>query len=198
VNLTDKIAEAQKKWGKEFATDLKASLETALKKGRKGNPQEASLHFDEQIEYSSDGVKVQIIASGDYWLNIEKGRKPGAKRPPSEVVGKKWQNANNINAKKVLAEIAVNYKRKNGLSVTDRKITRRKKELSYDEAAKRLSFILAGSISKKGIKAKPYVQEVLNDGRVDELKQTISGIVGREIVLELNFKNEFENITIVV
>lgn len=196
-DLKDKIAAAQKIWGEKFAADLKASLENALKKGKK-NPQEAALHFDEVIEYTPDGVKVLIVASGDYWINIEKGRRKGAKQPPSDALGKKWQNLNNIDPRKILAEIAVKYRRKNALTTVDRRLSRPKKELSFDTAAQRLSFVFARSISKKGIDAKPFVQNVLNDGRVNDLKTSISSIIGREILLELNFKNEFENIKVTV
>lgn len=198
--IRDKIVEAQNEWGKKFAEDLKASLEDSLRKGGRKSPQEAALTFSNEIEFTNDGVKVSIIASGDYWINIEKGRGKNKRRPPSEALGKVWQNENAINARKVLLEIQAKYKKKTIKTGSTRPVkhtlNKPAKGLSYDKAAKTLGFIFARSIGRKGIKPKPFVDKVLRDGRLEELQKTISQIVGKEIALELNLNNKFEPITI--
>ncbi len=196
--LQQEIERECKRYGKKLAIYLKANLEEALINGAKrghSNPQEAQLNFKEEIVATSTGVKLQIIASGDYWVNIEEGRKPG-KMPPSNVVGKKWQNKHNINAKKVYLEIEARYKQRTGLSTVKGVLSRTKKKLSYEEYAKRLSFIFAKAIERDGITPKPFVQQAIKESKPEEFRQRISEIMSKEIQVDLNLNNQFNKIKI--
>jgi hypothetical protein len=195
--LQEEIDKEARKYGKKLAIYLKANLEEALAKGRKRgdkSAQESALHFNEIITQTSDGVNIKIVASDSYWLNIEDGRGVGKKMPPSDTVGKKWQNKNNINAKKVYLEIQANYKRKNGLSTVSKKLSKTKKSLSYDDYAKRLSFIFARAIKRDGIAPKPYIQQAINDAKPQEFQKRMSEIMGKNIVLDLNLNNDLKPI----
>lgn len=196
MNLQDEIDKEVRKFGKKLAVYLRANLELALQKGGSKNVQNPALSFDERITQTEDGVTVRIFASGEYWVNIEKGRAPNSKAPPSKALGKKWQQSNNIDPRKVLAEIKLNYERKRGLSKINRRLSKTKKGLSFDAAAKSLSFILSRSIGKKGIKAKPYVDMALKEADVEGFKKTISEVMGKNIAINLNLSNEFKTIKI--
>ena len=197
MSLEDKITAIGRNWGRNTAKDLKASLEQALKDAGSTNPEEAALTFYNEVVIENGSVKIQILATGDYWINVEDGRKPNSTPPPSNVVGKVWQNKHNIDARVVLAEIALKSA-KPTLSRTTNKLSKTKKKLSYDEAAKRLSFIFARSIGKKGIEPKPFVDRVLNDGRLNDLASKLSEVIGTEIVASLDLTNEFRTIKITV
>lgn len=189
--LQKEIDKEVARYGKKLAIYLKANLEEALINGSKrgkSNPQEAALNFKEVITQTDNGVKVQIVATGEYWVNIEDGRKPG-KMPPSNALGKKWQNKNNINARQVYLEIQANYKRKQGLSTVNRTLSKTKKKLSYDEYAKRLSFVFAKAIERDGITPKPYIQKALEDSKPLEFQKRISEIMGKEIIIELDLNH---------
>lgn len=192
-----------RKFGKKLAVYLKANLEEALDKGRKGkgSPMEADLHFEEVISQTPDGIKVQLVAmsggkSVDYWAYIEHGVnskntsydtpfKFKKKAIDFDAVGKKWQNKNNINPQKVLLEIEAKYRKSSRLSVVNNKLTRVKKKLSYDEAAYKLSKYFAFAIARDGLTPKPYVQQAIKEAKVDEFQKRISEIMGKDIRIQL-------------
>lgn len=176
--MEKEIAEIFREWGKKLAEDLKVSADRALKEGGRKNPNAIKLDFDLILE-SKGNVSVSIIAVNGktkvkYWNNVETGRKAGAKRLPADVVGKKWQNENKIDPRKVLTDMRA----KKGLKIP-------KKALNYDKAAKTLSFIYQNLIFKKGIKPKPFVDRIITDSRIAELKNALFPIIKQEF--ELNF-----------
>jgi hypothetical protein len=181
MSLEQNIEAKCRNWGRKLSQDLHKSLNDVL-----GNVQDSKIQFNEVISVSKDGVSVQIIASDEYWMYIESGRKPGSKPPPSDVVGLKWQGSRGIQPKRVLAEIEL--KRKKRLSTIDRRLSKTTKELSTQEASKRLSFIIARSIGKKGIEPKPFVEKVVTNERLNELASMISLEYGRDFEASLTFK----------
>ena len=176
MSAKDKVKELLTEFGKELSSDLEVSLVKALKDGGSKNPQAPKLNFKEKAYIEGDGVSMDIIASGEYWQFIESGRKKGARKLPADVVGKKWQNANGIDPRKVLIELRL---KKNP------KLKIRKRTLNYDKSAKSLSFIIQRSIFNKGIRPKPFVDRVVKDGRINDLKTDLKAILGREYKLEI-------------
>ena len=180
------------KWGKELTEDLEASLNQALRDGGNRNPQQAALNFREEAYIDGAGVELQVLASGDYWRYIESGRKKGARRLPADRVGKVWQNQNGIDARQVIIKLRAKSKSP-GLNYKQPKVKRGKAGLNYDKAARSLSFIIQNSIFRKGIKPKPFVDRVLEDGRIEILSSTLAQVLGKgfklEIITELNGNN---------
>ena len=169
-------------YGANLEKEFKAQLEAALKLGSKGgrSGQESRITFTATNPTFKNGIiSMQILASEEYWYYIDKGRKPG-KMPPPDKLGAKWQSANNIDARKVIAEINAKYK-KNGLNVS-------KKGLNYNSAAKQLSFIIARSIGLKGYKARPFVEKAINSGWREQFEKDLSELIGRNITIELTTK----------
>jgi hypothetical protein len=190
--LTEEVKNICEEWGNDLAKNLKLSLELALKKGGRKLPQEAALNFENVIKVTPQGdVSIQIVASGDYWINIEDGRGAGKKAPPSKVI-EKWIKTSNIDARGILAEMKV--KQKGGLSRVDKNLSKSKKNLSYNEAAKRLSYVFSRSISRKGIDPKPYLKRVLNDETLEVLQERLSEVMKKEVSIELNLNNKIEPI----
>ena len=196
-SLKDKIEAVSRNFGRVLVQDLTNSMNEALG-FPKANGQDAHLTFDSDITVTDSGANIKIIASDTYWINIEEGRGKNKKAPPSDVLGKEWQNSHNIDPRKVLKEIQINYKKKIGLSKTKRSLTKTSKGLSFDKAAKQLSFIFARSIGKKGIPAKPFVDRVLNDGRVKVFSQLIANLVQSDITTNIGFKGETEVLKLTV
>jgi hypothetical protein len=162
-------------FGQDVADDLYASLNAALKAAGNKNPQEAALSFKPEFTNDADGVTLSIVASGEYWKWIESGRKQGTKRIPADVVGKKWQDANGINAAQVILKLR---KKPKGLK-------HKASKLSYDKAARSLSFVIQRSIYNKGIVPKPFVNKVLNDGRLDKLRNQLGTVLAKGFTLEI-------------
>ena len=103
---------------------------------------------------SNEGITwVVTIHLEDYWKYIEDGRRPGAKMPPVEAI-KKW-----IEYKKILPRP---IQLKSGKTVLP--------------STQQLAFVIARSIGKNGIKARPIARETvdqLNNEFVSILKSSI-------------------------
>lgn len=185
--LKDKIEAVSRNFARKLEQDLMTSLNKALD-FPKDNGQNSRLTFSNSIVATNNSVNIKILASDDYWINIEDGRGKNKKAPPSDTLGKEWQLSHNIDARKILKEIQINYQTKKGLSKINKRLTKISKGLSFDKAAKQLSFIFARSIGKKGIPAKPFVDRVINDGRLKTFASTIAKIIGEEISTSIGFK----------
>lgn len=199
MSLQEKITAICRNWSRKLAQDLKESLERALKDGQpKRSGQQASLTFGDEVVVDEQGnANIKIIATDEYWINIEDGRGKGEKRPPSKALGAKWQTKNGINPNQILKEIQINAKKKySRLTKTGKRLSKPAMELSFDEAAKRLSYIFAGAISRNGIEPKPFVDRVITESRLRELTNKISEAMGQEVTAQLDFNNEFKNIKI--
>lgn len=103
---------------------------------------------------SNEGIDwVVTIHLEDYWKYIEDGRRPGAKMPPVEAI-KKW-----IEYKKILPRP---IQLKSGKTVIP--------------STQQLAFVIARSIGKNGIAARPIARETvdqLNNEFVSILKSSI-------------------------
>lgn len=171
-------------WGKDLSADLEASLVAALRTGGNKSPQQPALNFSDNAYIDGVGVTLEINASGEYWKWIESGRKKGARRLPADKVGKVWQNKNGIDARDAILKLRLKANPKLKIS---------KNKLNYDKSARSLSFVIQESIFKKGIKPKPYIDRVLEDGRIEVLSSNLLQILGKgfrlEIITELNGSN---------
>lgn len=184
------------KFAKTLAVFMNQELNIALEKGSKGkgNPQDADLHFTPNVVLNRDGYTVQIIASGDYWEVIEKGRAKGKRMPPTDKISD-WIDKSGIDARKIITEI--NIKRKGGLSeVSKKSLSKMKKSLSYEGAKRQLSFVFARAISKNGIDPKPYIQNALNRIDFNGFLERMSTLIGNQITIDLNLSGVETNINL--
>lgn len=160
-------------FGDKLSIDLKASLEAALKQGGSKNVQESAVTFQPKYIVTNDSTTIQIVTSQDYWKYIEYGRKRG-KMPPPNKLGKAWQVSQGIDPRKVLAEISIKSNPK-----------AKPRQLSFDAATKQLSFVIARAIGRRGLKPRPYIDRVLNDGRIAQLTKDLAKAMSKDITIEL-------------
>jgi hypothetical protein len=178
LKINEEIKKVFSDWGKETALELKEEAEAALKRGGRKNPNPPTLSFREFISTTSDGdVQLEIKAEtlnkkpAMYWRIIDEGRRPGAKQPPSKVFGKVWQHEQQIDPREVLLKIQA--KKRPGLKLE-------KSKMNYERAALQLSYIIARSIKKKGIKPKPYLDRVLTTERIGKLRTKLTPLLGKK------------------
>lgn len=189
-------------FGDELSEDLKNSLNAALRSAGYSSPQEAALTFVPEFYDEPDGISMAIVASGRYWRYIEhgvSGKKSGSgtvgpegkvysyknKMPPRDIFGEKWQKSKGIDARVVLLNIKAKAKSNNKLEYKNRKFTKTKKLLSYKTAVNSLSMIYQRSVYNKGLKPKPFIDRVLNDGRLDKLRNQLSTVLSQGFKLEI-------------
>lgn len=107
----------------------------------------------EGIKYNNGIFNIEINIA-DYWKYIEYGRRAGAKMPPVNVI-EKWITKKNIIPRPITL--------KSGKQVIP--------------TTKSLAFVIARSIGIKGIKPRPYLNDSLDEIRlnlIDRLKDSIT------------------------
>ena len=159
-----------------FATKLSTDLLKSVNDVVGNSPNISSLQFNSRVIQTQEGVKVQVISNFDYWYYIENGRKKG-KMPPSDKFGRDWQTKVGLNANKVMLEINAKTK-KNTLKS-------KPKKLNYNKSVKTLAFLIARSIGKKGVKPKPFIDRVINDGRMAQFGKDMAAALGKEIISDI-------------
>ena len=90
-----------------------------------------------RVEKTEKGIKLFFV-SDKYWINIENGRRAGAKLPPIDLI-KKWIYQKGLIIKKGQTKSGV-------------------------------AFLIARSIAEKGIKPKPYLNNMIKSEKVNWVK----------------------------
>ena len=122
----------------------------------------ASGKLYKTIDYSITAQNESYLVTinlENYWLNIEKGRRPGAKRPPVSAI-ENW-----IKVRKIIP----------------RPVTL-KSGRQRVPTVQQLAYVIARSIAKHGIKPRPFMSESI-DQTLEDFKSKLTAAV-REDVLE--------------
>lgn len=176
-NIESKLTAKLKEFGVQLALDLNKSFNIALKKGGSKNVQQAKMHFEPSINNKPGVLNIQVLASDKYWRYVEAGRRKGAKAPPQKAFGKKWQNKLNIDPRKIIFDLTIEYNKRKGFK-------RNVKRLPFDKAATQYAFLVARKIKRDGIKPKPFKDQVIDDGRLEVLQKDIAEIIDQEITID--------------
>ena len=137
----------------EFAQNIVETYKDKIQEYSSGRLYK-SITFKTSI--TGKGLQVTINLA-DYWQYIENGRRKGAKMPPIKAI-KDWIEVRNIVPRPV-------------------KLSSGKTEIPTIES---LAYIIARSISRKGIKARPYMQESI-DSNMDAFLRDLSIAVESDI-----------------
>lgn len=97
----------------------------------------------------------------EYWRNISYGRKPGSRMPPVEAI-EKW-----ITVKKIIPRPLILPNKK-----------------SIIPTVQQLAFIIARSIAKKGIQAKPFMRETIAE-TIETFKDKLIITLKEDIISEI-------------
>lgn len=169
--LENKIIEVLSIWGLDLVNDTKAEIDKQLSDaGGQASKLSGSVNYK---VLNRDGNITFQLTMNDYYKFVESGRKKGVRGVPLDVVGKEWQNSKNINAVTVLKEINIKAGRKG------------KSKIPYDKAAKTLSFLIQRSIKRKGIKPRPFLNKVITEERLNQLKQMLAPVIKEHFILEI-------------
>lgn len=206
MSLQKEIENVCEAWATLLSDDLKTSLDQALKEGGAKRPQ-FDLTFFPRVKVSNEGgVSIQIEASGDYWDYIEQGvdgTKVKHGSPYAYTKGavdfdpiESWIKRSSINAPKILADIQLKSTKYSRLTKTGQRLSKPKKKLSYDESVNRLSRVFAVAIARDGHEPKPYIDRVLNSDRIAVLTESLSEVIGREIIASFDNTGDFKTVKI--
>ena len=119
--------------------------------------------IDYSITAQNDSYLVTINLE-EYWKVIEKGRRAGAKMPPISAI-EKW-----IKVRKILP----------------RPVTLKSGKQRVP-TVQQLAYVIARSISRKGIAARPFMRESINQ-TIDDFKSKLSSAVREDVIDNLEQK----------
>lgn len=178
------IVDILTEWGEKVVIDVKAEID---KKITHNGGQTSKLSGSVNYKVINKGGEISwLLTMNPYWEVVEKGRGKGKKAPPSKAIEEWMKQKESItsNINKILVSISVKHK---GISSRERKgvfTTRGTKGMTFASKLKSLSFMMARSIGKKGIKPRPFLYKVVNDKRIDELKQKLAPVLKQYYILE--------------
>jgi len=164
----------------EFEDRVKAFIE-----GWADKVQQSAIDvIDETVDYStgqstdlSSTVRTNVTVTGkgsvrftlsmaDYYRFIEEGRKPNSKQPPTKPIEK--------------------FIRKRGLKLEPpKKLKGKRRQASFDTRIKSLAFVIARSIGKKGIKARPFVSKIVTPELQEELRTGLAQVFKQQFIIDL-------------
>jgi hypothetical protein len=161
----ERLIEILGEWGTQLQNDLVDSLERNNVVGSGGSA--SKLAGSIRMVFLKDEMGIGITMA-DYWEYVELGRKKGKKPPIDNLIAWiKWKGF--------------------ALKPITKPATKSVKAASYEKQIKSMAFAIAtnigkyGTIKREGYKGTKFVDEVINDGRVEELAKIIADEIGIEI-----------------
>ncbi len=160
-------------FGNKLVEDLRASLK---KKGVMFQGQDSKLAASIRFRTLPKGDSIVFkLLMPDYAEIRDKGRKPG----PVSKEGKKnigeWGNRKGMIGKFSENEL-INRKKKQDEAKArnkSRKVWKTLKKQPFNKAKEAFAYVVSRKIAQKGYKGNNFFTDVINDGRIDDLKKDL-------------------------
>ena len=186
MNVSEEIDKLLNDFTEQWARDLEASLDKALKDGGRNNPQQSRIQFKGGVKFYPNKVVISITPSDDYWYYIDKGRngkkkkwnKDGLSNPkaPKSSDLEKWVKAN--------LTFSLSKKRKTiAKKIQNKTVKKAYKQITVAKAVSQVAYLVARKIGTYGVKPRPFVDRVINDGRKEVLIEQLTKLIGKEVTV---------------
>ena len=193
MNEVEKILEA---FGTKVVEDLRKSLSEKLQakasryqsKYNSGstNPGESALgaSIKYRILDSSDGIKLNVYLN-DYWEAVDTGRKPAGVLKEAKI--DKWIKKRNIIPSFIKSNLEDRIENQNRRNKSNRE-TKVLQKLTFAEALKAMDYLVRRKIQNQGYWGIHFFDEVVNDGRQQQLTKDIAAAMKKdiEIIIKTN------------
>lgn len=171
-SLEDKIIDFLNVWQVKVGDNSIKAVNDAV--GYRNQTVDLQPVFDVRID--KNGVSWTLTYNKDYWQYIEHGV-----NGTENSQGSKFSFSNG--GKRIPIKPLQGWIEKRGLRIqTKAGVKGKSKGLAIDKGRKSLAFAMSTSIKKKGIKPKPFVDNILTQELRDELKTGMAKIFGEEII----------------
>ena len=193
MNEVEKILEA---FGTKVVEDLRKSLSEKLQakasryqsKYNSGstNPGESALgaSIKYRIVDSSEGIKLNVLLN-DYWEAVDTGRKPAGVLKEAKI--DKWIKKRNIIPSFIKSNLEDRIENQNRRNKSNRE-TKVLQKLTFAEALKAMDYLVRRKIQNQGYWGIHFFDEVVNDGRQQQLTKDIAAAMKKdiEIIIKTN------------
>lgn len=182
ADLEDKIIKVLTIWGKDLVNDTKAEIDKIVSHAG-GQTSDLSGSVNYKVLNTGGSINFQLTMA-DYWVNVEDGRKPNLKPPPLKPI-KDWIKKKNLPVDQILLSVNIKH-RGQGKSLGGHTIKKRTlKAITHERKVEMVSWLMAKSIGKKGIKPRPFMDKVITQQRMDKLKAMLAPVIKQHFVLEI-------------
>jgi hypothetical protein len=185
--LVDKIKKLLDEFGVKLDNDTRSSLKKALDeraskyKGRKRTSRlEASI--DPDVSFTSDSIKFTLNMN-DYWAVVNDGRSPNNVSEDGQEKLVAWSAVSGF-AEKIRISDLEQRKQRQSLSKRKGKLKKLQK-MPFERAKKAAGFLVARSLKNKSIEPTHFFDNVIDDGRVQELQDRLTELIKTDIIVEI-------------
>lgn len=130
-----------------------------------------------------NGSVVFTFVMNDYWEVVDKGRKASSVSKEGQNKIAEWSATRGLAEKIRITDLQVR-KEKQGLSKRKGKLKTLKK-MPFERAKKAAGFLVARSLKNKSLEPTNFFTEVINDGRIDELRIKISELIKSDVIINI-------------
>lgn len=132
--------------------------------------------------YQSGSVKAKLTMN-DYWAVVNNGREANNVSEEGQEKIAEWSATRGLAEKIRLSDLELR-KEKQSLSNRKGKLKTLKK-MPFDRAKKAAGYLVARSLQKKSLEPTHFFDEVINDGRLQELEDKIAKILKAEVIIDI-------------
>jgi len=180
-NITDKIAKVLGEFGVELNNDTRSSLHKKLaERASKHNGRQRTSRLEasikDSVSYSNGAIKMTLTMN-DYWEVVNDGRKPSGVSKDGQKKIAEWSGVSGLAEKIRIKDLAARkerQKRKGNL-----------KKMPFERAKKAAGFLVSRALKNKRIEPTHFFDEVIKDGRIEELKTKLTDIIKTDIIIEV-------------
>ena len=175
-------------FGINLTVNTKSSLRTKLNeraekhKGKKvtSRLEASALALPTKFENGSLIFRFQM---NDYWDVVNSGRKASGVSEDGQDKIAEWSATRGLTEKIRLTDLEV---RKEKQSLSKRKVKLKAlKKMPFERAKKAAGFLVARSLKNKSLEPTHFFDEVIKDGRIEELKERIAKLLKTEVIIEI-------------
>jgi hypothetical protein len=187
MGLNDKIKELLDDFNEKLVIDTRESLQSKLdERAAKHNGKKVKSRLWASVKappaiYDKGLIKSKLLMN-DYWAVVNDGRRASNVSEEGQEKIVAWSATRGLAEKIRISDLEA---RKQKQSLSERKNLKTLKKMPFDRAKKAAGFLVARSLKKKALEPTHFFDEVLNDGRVDKLRNDLAELVKTEFTIEI-------------
>lgn len=162
-----------------FGVQLKKDVQASLKKKQRAKAAKYNSSYNENsnlvnsIRFTvkeAEGVTEVSLLMADYWEWVDKGRGKTTAGGSGQVKNNiaAWIKKKGLNPNKILAKYGT-------------------KKQTFDKAVNQLAFLIARKVHKKGFEGNDFFTSVINDGRLNLLKEQLTEELRQDIRINVSY-----------
>jgi hypothetical protein len=186
--IDKEIIDLLNEFGLNLTVDLKSSLRKKLDEraakhqGRKVTSRLEASVLANKVKFSS-GSLIFTLTMNDYWEVVDKGRKAASVSKEGQKKIAEWSATRGLAEKIRISDLAAR-KEKQSKSKSKRKLKTLKK-MPFENAKKAAAFLVSRKLKSKKLEPTHFFEQVVQDGRVEELKSKIAEIIKTDFIINI-------------